>query len=46
MTPTWLSPDCAAGKHAPACVGQAWDEERDCLTRCECDCHRDHQEHP
>lgn len=45
MTP--LSPDCAATppKHT-ACVGQAWDEDRDCLTRCECDCHRNHQEHP
>lgn len=44
MTPPLLSDACAQGK-CRACSGQAWDDERACLTRCEHDCHRDHQEH-
>lgn len=35
----WQSPDCWAGKHEPACVGQAWDEDADEPTPCQCPCH-------
>lgn len=38
MTTDRLDPDCVAGKH-PACIGEAWDDEADKPTRCECACH-------
>jgi len=34
-----LSPDCVSGKHAPACIGTAWDMGKDQLTNCTCECH-------
>lgn len=34
-----LSPECGPeGKHA-ACIGTAWDMDKDRLTNCTCDCH-------
>lgn len=36
--PLALSPDCAAGKHT-ACVGDAFDWEREQVIGCGCDCH-------
>ena len=35
----WLNPDCAGGKH-PACAGDAWNENADTITSCECPCHQ------
>lgn len=37
LTPP-ISPDCASGKCA-ACIGTAWDMDRDELTNCGHDCH-------
>jgi len=37
----WASPDCWAGKHR-ACSGDAWDEDTDAPTPCECPCHQDY----
>lgn len=39
MTAESISPDCRTpGKHK-ACSGDAWDDERDVLTQCACECH-------
>lgn len=34
-----LSPDCAAGGKHRACIGTAWDLDKDELTNCTCECH-------
>lgn len=33
-----MNPDCRDAKHT-ACSGTAWDDTRDELTTCSCDCH-------
>ena len=38
----WLNPDCWDGKHA-ACGGDAWDDDDDVGTPCQCPCHGDHE---
>lgn len=32
---TWISPDCRDGNHRK-CNGEAWDEDADDLTDCQC----------
>lgn len=34
-----LSPDCGAGEKHRACIGTAWDIDKDELTNCTCSCH-------
>lgn len=34
-----LSPDCGAGEKHRACIGTAWDLDKDQLTNCTCACH-------
>lgn len=36
-----IDPDCVAGKHAPMCLGNAWDNDNDMPVDCACPCHRD-----
>lgn len=38
MTLIYVNPDCWNGKHR-ACAGDAWNEEADAPTSCECSCH-------
>lgn len=35
-TPTWICPECKAGKHGN-CDGTAWDDDKDDFTTCGCD---------
>lgn len=38
MIPTAKSPDCRDGNDRK-CDGKAWDDNRDCISVCECPCH-------
>lgn len=35
LTPASVCPECECGKHVN-CDGTAWDDEHDCIGRCEC----------
>lgn len=38
--PDPISPDCKAGKH-PVHPDEAWDDEKDEITECRCECHKE-----